>query len=200
MGSEGRKIAAAAGSRRHALSGGVPEARSEQEGDNREAGYPGLAGARPMKMKVAVPRRPVGPLGGPCCARQTGYRNVLYEASWTAAEPPRSPRPLAVRRKSTTAVTGCRGRRAVGPRTTVAVKPSRAAMTRTDARRCWSTRLRLREEKSRVRVRTRDAAFSSARRVVLRPRVRLRVVRDRCRRGRRIASRPRSRGGLLAPR
>ena len=23
-------------------------------------------------------RRPVGPLGGPTCARQTGYRSVLY--------------------------------------------------------------------------------------------------------------------------
>jgi len=58
---------------------------------------PRRSGGRPRNMTES--RRPVGPLGGPCCARQTGYRNVLYEASWTAAEPPRSPRPLAVRRK-----------------------------------------------------------------------------------------------------
>ena len=62
------------------------------------------------------------------------------------APPPRGPA------KSTTAVVDCRGCRAVGPTTTVAVKPQRAAMTRTDARRCWSTQRRLREEKSRVRV------------------------------------------------
>jgi hypothetical protein len=55
-------------------------------------------------MKMTESRRPVGPLGGPSCARQTGYRSVLYEASWTAADkPPGSPRPLAVRRMFTTA-------------------------------------------------------------------------------------------------
>jgi hypothetical protein len=32
-------------------------------------------------------RRPLGPLGGPVCAWQTGYRNVLYWDSWTAAQP-----------------------------------------------------------------------------------------------------------------
>src|SRR4051794_32596535 len=38
-------------------------------------------------------RRSVGPLGGPSCTRQTGYRSVLYRCSWTSAEPLDSPRP-----------------------------------------------------------------------------------------------------------
>jgi hypothetical protein len=47
-------------------------------------------------------RRPVGPLGGPYCPRQTGYRSVLYWASWTAAEPPWfAPPPRGIRRKRT---------------------------------------------------------------------------------------------------
>jgi len=128
---------------------GVPQARSVQEADIRERGIP--ASRRPPD-KCGGSRRPVGPLGGPCCARQTGYRNVLYEASWTAAEPPPFAPPPRGPAKVHDCSRGCRGRRAVGPRSTVAVKPSRAAMTSTDARRCWSTQPRLREEKSRGRV------------------------------------------------
>src|SRR4029078_13185621 len=33
-------------------------------------------------------RRSVGPLGGPSCTRQTGYRSALYLCSWTCARPP----------------------------------------------------------------------------------------------------------------
>ena len=50
---------------------------------------PSRAGVRAGMGWTDGSRRPLGPLGGPACTRQTGYRNVLYWDSWTAAQPPR---------------------------------------------------------------------------------------------------------------
>ena len=84
-------------------------------------------------------RNPLGPLGGPACTRQTGYRNVLYLDSWTAAQPPDSPRPPdGYRRAAPRNIGAGPGARGSQPKPGRDVKPWQSGLTSIDARRCWS--------------------------------------------------------------
>ena len=79
-------------------------------------------------------RRPVGPLGGPACTRQTGYRNVLYLISWTAARAPRFALPP---RRSGAAFTAAHATRSPGASSS---PPQIAARCQADARTVPSLR------------------------------------------------------------
>ena len=157
-----------------AVGGAEYNAAREGSGDHRDAASR-TRGPR-QRGRADGSRRPLGPLGGPACTRQTGYRSVLYEVSWTTAEPPRiaSP-PAAAHRRAATVMPCGRGRSTpqtaglssvVQPRRSAQTMSSGTARTRLTMRRRASLQVNaLRRQSSHVtrQLRQRRVALSAAR-------------------------------------
>ncbi len=82
----------------------------------------------------------MGPLGGPVRSSQTGYRSVLYWASWTNAlrpfaQPSGHDAPVASEAGISITGSGAAGAMRSEPHGSGRVKPTRVALTCNDARR-----------------------------------------------------------------